>query len=69
MHDANGTPLKKGDKVMIPATIIEVYPTEDYCNVTLQGTLERRPDNHKETMTMNTASMIKVADADITLGL
>lgn len=60
MHDANGTPLKKGDLVLIPAIIKELYATEEFCNVSLVTTLGRRPDGSKETIgAINTGVMIK----------
>lgn len=36
MHDANGTELKKGDRVMIECVITEVHPHEEFCNATVQ---------------------------------
>lgn len=50
MHDRNGTALKKGDKVLIPAIIKDVSATEDYCNVTLETEHGRRPDGAKENI-------------------
>ncbi len=35
MHDKNGKPLKKGDKVTIEAEILETYATDTFCNVQL----------------------------------
>jgi hypothetical protein len=48
MHDRNGTPLKKGDVVLIPAVITELQSGEDYCNVSLETVHGRRPDGVKE---------------------
>lgn len=48
MHDRNGTPLKKGDVVLIPVVITELNGSEDYCNVSLQSVHGRRPDGLKE---------------------
>ena len=70
MHDANGTPLKKGDKVMIPCVIAELGPDEDYCNVRLETTLGRKPDGQKETFyAVNTAQVVKISGADNPVGL
>lgn len=63
MHDANGTLLKKGDRVLFPATIIELDEQPDYCNVTIEGDLPRRPDGLKERETVNTGSLIKFTNA------
>jgi hypothetical protein len=70
MHDANGHPLKKGDKVLIPAVITDLSPGEDYCNVTLKSTLGRRPDGNQESFSgINTAVLVKVASDEVNLGL
>jgi hypothetical protein len=71
MHDANGTLLKVGDKVLIPATITNLSDsTEDYCNVSLETTLGRRPDGQKEHFSsINTAQVVKVSGGDVVLGL
>lgn len=50
MHDRNGTPLKKGDIVLIEAEITELHAGEDYCNVTVKTLDGRRPDGLKETI-------------------
>jgi len=50
MHDRNGTPLKVGDTVLIPAKITQVSATDDYCNVGLESVHGRRPDGLKETI-------------------
>lgn len=36
MHDMNGTELKVGDKVYIPATVLETSASEEFCNVKLE---------------------------------
>jgi hypothetical protein len=36
MHDRNGTPLKVGDYVMLPATIVEVQAHADFCNARVE---------------------------------
>lgn len=70
MHDANGTPLKPGDKVLIPAVVVAVSPGPDYCNVTLKTTLGRKPDGQQETLSaINTAQLVKVSGGDVVLGL
>jgi hypothetical protein len=48
MHDRNGTELRQGDVVLIPAVITGLSPGEDYCNVSLQTVHGRRPDDAKE---------------------
>lgn len=58
MHDRNGTPLKKGDIVLIEAEITDLHPNEDYCNVSLKTLDGRRPDGAKEHISaINTGVM------------
>ena len=62
MHDARGLPLAKGDLVLIPAVITEVYETEDYCNVSVKSQIGRRPDGLKEVVSaINSGVLIKVS--------
>ncbi len=64
MHDANGTPLKKGDSVLIPAEIVDLSPGEEFCNVSLETAYGRRPDGNKERISgINTGVLIKFANA------
>lgn len=59
MHDRNGTALKKGDTVLIPAVITELHPTDEYCNVSLQSVHGRRPDGQKEfVQAINTGVLV-----------
>lgn len=59
MHDRNGTPLQKGNVVLIPCVITELNATEDFCNVTLQTVHGRRPDGNKETIhAINTGVLV-----------
>jgi uncharacterized Zn ribbon protein len=42
MHDANGTELKKGDRVLVPAVVQELSGSgEGYCNITIETELGR----------------------------
>jgi hypothetical protein len=55
MHDCNGTPLKAGDVVLIEARIVELHPGDDYCNVTVETLVGRRPDGaHERISAINT---------------
>lgn len=59
MHDVNGTRLRAGDKVLIPAVIDSVSEGEDYCNVSLRTEHGRRPDGNKEYFSgINTGVLI-----------
>lgn len=46
-HDANGNPLKEGDKVFMQGTITSILPSEDYCNCAVELDLPMPPDNTK----------------------
>ena len=59
MHDRNGTPLQKGDIVLIPAEITELQAGEDFCNVSLSTVHGRRPDDAKEFLhAINTGVLV-----------
>lgn len=62
MHDKNGKPLKKGDKVLIEAEIVETYGAVDYCNVQLGIGLnkENGPDNVHGRVTLNSRQVEKI---------
>ena len=65
MHDARNKLLKVGDTVLIPAVVTELHATEDYCNVTVETQIGRRPDGAKERIyAINTGVMLKVAAKD-----
>ena len=64
MHDANGTRLMVGDKVMIPCEITALHETEGegFCNVKVQTLLGRRPDGAKESFSsINTNQLVKLS--------
>ena len=72
MHDANGHPLRVGDKVLIPCEITDLSGPgcEDYCNVGLRTTLGRRPDGRLESFSaVNTAQLVKVSGHGVSLDL
>lgn len=65
MHDARKRPLKTGDVVLIPARIEEVFPTEDFCNVSCATIIGRRPDGAKEYFSgINTGVMLRANPGD-----
>lgn len=65
MHDAKGRELKVGDRILIPAVITQLSPTEDYCNVSAASTFGRRPDGQKETFgAINTGVMLRANPED-----
>lgn len=65
MHDALGKKLKVGDHVIVTAKIVELYETEEFCNVSVETTLGRRPDGTKERISaINTGVLIKVEEGE-----
>ena len=61
MHDANGTKLEKGDRVIVEAIITELSTMEEFCNVSLETVLGRRPDGNKERIcAINTGVIVKI---------
>ena len=65
MHDAKGRPLSVGDVVLIPAKVTQVSATEEYCNVSVQSILGRRPDGMKENISaINTAVLLRANTGD-----
>ena len=65
MHDAKNRPLKVGDRVLIPATITELSATADYCNVTVESAIGRRPDGQREKVSaINTGVLLRCNPAD-----
>lgn len=65
MHDARGRELKIGDVVMIPARITGTSATEDYCNVSVESLLGRRPDGAKERFSaFNTGVVLRANVGD-----
>lgn len=66
MHDAKGRELKVGDRVLIPCVIKELSPMEDYCNVSVESRIGRRPDGSVERISaINTGVMLRDNEGDI----
>ena len=60
MHDKNGKPLVKGDKVTVQFVIRECSPDHDFCNCTLD-TIEPMPGNgHRCCLVLNTKQVEKI---------
>lgn len=65
MHDAKNRPLKVGDRVFIPAKITELSATADYCNVTVESVIGRRPDGLREKVSaINTGVLLRCNPGD-----
>lgn len=65
MHDHYGRELKVGDFVLIPARIVDLQPTPDFCNVTLETVFGRRPDGAKESVhAINTGVLVRANEGE-----
>ena len=65
MHDKNGTPVKRGDIVLIPAVIVSASPNNDFCNLDVETLHGQRPDGRKNTIyALNTAQVILLEKKD-----
>jgi hypothetical protein len=65
MHDKNGNPIKKGDRVTIEAEITETNASPDYCNVTLkvgEKGQEHGPHNVTTTVGVNAKQTTLIAE-------
>ena len=62
MHDKNGKPIAKGDKVIIEAVIENTTASDEYCNVTLGIGREQEhgPHNIQATLTVNAKQVEKI---------
>lgn len=60
MHDRNGTPLQKGDIVLVVARVRETWTSEDYCNLGLDIGFEKDhgPDNVTGSLTLNARQVL-----------
>ena len=60
-HDAKGNLLKPGDKVVIPATVICVHPSPEYCNCDVEFEYPMPPNTARSRFsTLNTRQVEKV---------
>lgn len=67
MHDKNGTPIKKGDKVLIVAEITAEHASETFCNITL-GIGYDQPHgeyNIQNQVTLNAKQVLLVEKAPV----
>jgi hypothetical protein len=60
MHDVNGTPIKKGDRVLIEAIIRDTYAAPDFCNIVLAigGDKPHGADNITSSVTLNSRQVL-----------
>lgn len=64
MHDKNGKPLAKGDRVTVECTVRDGYETEGggYCNVQLETVEFMYPSQNKTAITLNSRQVVKIDD-------
>lgn len=62
MHDAKGRQLHKDDVVLVPMKIVNLFQTEEYCNVDLMSLFGRRPDGAKERWCAVNTGVVLLAD-------
>ncbi len=60
-HDRDGKELKVGDTVYIPARIVKIELTEDYCNVTVETSQRMPPHGTVTTLVLNSKQAVKGA--------
>lgn len=66
MHDKNGKPIKKGDKVIIEAVVRETYATDEFCNIQLGIGMdeEHAAHNVQAYVTLN-AKQVEVVEKEL----
>lgn len=64
MHDAKNRPLKVGDRVLIPARVTELSAGNDFCNVTVESAIGRRPDGVREKVSAINTGVLLRSNAD-----
>ena len=59
-HDINGTPLKKGDRVLVECIVDSVYATDEgkYCNLNVTTVLPMPPYETGTSITLNTRQCV-----------
>lgn len=68
-HDAVGNLLQAGDEVILRGVVIEVQPSDEYCNITIESVFGRKPDGMKERVSaINAAVLEKVPSQPPTEG-
>jgi len=64
-HDAKGTPLQIGDRVLIPGILTGIAPTDEYCNCAVDLEHFMPPDKTTTTLlNINTRQLIKAEPAE-----
>lgn len=57
-HDRDGKLLGVGDSVLIPARIVSITDTEEYCNVSLETSQPMFPGDSRSSITLNAKQVV-----------
>lgn len=57
-HDKNGKEVFPGGLVFVPARVLSVSPSNEYCNLSLETTEKMFPGDTTNSMTLNTRQVI-----------
>jgi hypothetical protein len=57
-HDRDGERLGVGDTVLVPARILRIHDTEDYCNVDLETVQPMSPLDSRTPLTLNAKQVV-----------
>lgn len=60
MHDMNGTPLQKGDTVLVKFVVEETGTSDEFCNVFLRTTEPMFPGDRHDAYLFNAKQVVKV---------
>lgn len=66
-HDAKGRLLQAGDEVLIRATVKEVFPNPDYCNLTVVTHVPMDEEQGDHHITLN-ARQVERVEAEQAVG-
>jgi len=63
-HDRKGNLLSIGDHVVIGATVREIQPGEEYCNLNVETIEPMYPGESKSTITLNAKQVTRTGAND-----
>lgn len=59
-HDCKGHEISVGDIVELRARVTHIYPSPDYCNMTVEGIHGAEDPRTKATITINTRAVERI---------
>ena len=57
-HDRDGRVVRVGASVHVPARVVRVDETEQYCNLVLETSQPMWPGTHRTTLTLNAKQVV-----------